>query len=763
MSESSPGSGFVYRAFISYSHRDKAWADWLHKALEAYRVPSRLVGTHTAHGSVPRRLNPIFRDRDELASAHDLGCKVNAALAQSANLIVICSPHSAASRWVNEEVLAFKRLGRTERIFCVIVDGEPNAADKADAEIAECFVPALRFQIDAHGQPTAERAEPIAADARPGKDGKADAKLKLIAGMLDVGFDALKQREQHRKLQRMAVVTGLAVTVMAITAVLAAFALVSRREALIAQQAAERRQKQAEGLVNFMLGDLNDKLEQVSRLDIMQGVDDKAMAYFKSLPTADVTEEALAQRAKALEKIGTVRMDQGQLPGALAAYRASIQVSSQLAAAAPLDVTRQVAYSRTLAYIGMTYWKQGDLAAAQHEFESAQQVLRHFQGHAHADPRVLSQLEYLSNNIGHVLEARGQLASAAKAYRSALDSSEKLVAAQPQNTDWKSELGGAHNNLGKLALIDGDLATAIAQYAADEKIESALSAGNPRDNYQNETTLTVRAILGRTLALAGDDQAGLRHLGQAVQMAEKLVQVDPANAGFQDDLALYSIQLARLQRLNGGLAAAKKLTARSLALLTVLVRKDPTNGYFQSDAASARLEQAAESLADGRSHAANVQVQAALRSLEPLLAKQPDDRGLLLARLEAQLLLARTSSVHVAAVLRDTVVKAAQAQRSGRNDPRLLALQVEALLGLEREPDARPLIAQLWETGYRDAALVATLQRHGIPYPVNTSFLARLPPGGIAVGDPRVTTRRRNRDTFPRTTAHVPPTGDRHE
>ncbi|HET7161773.1 MAG TPA: toll/interleukin-1 receptor domain-containing protein, partial [Rhodanobacteraceae bacterium] len=192
---------FTYRAFISYSHRDKAWADWLHKALETYRVPSRLVGTQTANGEIPLRLNPIFRDREELSSSPELGTKINAALAQSENLIVLCSPASAASRWVNEEVLAYKRMGRSGRIFCLIVHGEPNASDLPGREDEECFCPALRFVLDANGQPTSERTEPIAADARPGKDGKPNAKLKLIAGMLDVGFDALKQREQQRRIR----------------------------------------------------------------------------------------------------------------------------------------------------------------------------------------------------------------------------------------------------------------------------------------------------------------------------------------------------------------------------------------------------------------------------------------------------------------------------------------------------------------------------------------------------------------------------------
>ncbi|HSC15237.1 MAG TPA: hypothetical protein VLI71_08990, partial [Gammaproteobacteria bacterium] len=77
---------FRYRAFISYSHRDERWATWLHKSLERYRVPRRLVGRATPMGAVPARIAPVFRDREELPTATDLGRVVNAALEQSAAL-----------------------------------------------------------------------------------------------------------------------------------------------------------------------------------------------------------------------------------------------------------------------------------------------------------------------------------------------------------------------------------------------------------------------------------------------------------------------------------------------------------------------------------------------------------------------------------------------------------------------------------------------------------------------------------------------------
>ena len=140
--------GYRYRAFLCYSHRDSAWADWLHHALESFPIPRRLVGIETGAGVIPRKLAPVFRDRDELPSATNLGAKVSDALAQSANLVVICSPHAAQSHWVDEEVRTFQRLGRGDRIFCLIVDGEPGASRWVGREHDECIPSALTHRFD---------------------------------------------------------------------------------------------------------------------------------------------------------------------------------------------------------------------------------------------------------------------------------------------------------------------------------------------------------------------------------------------------------------------------------------------------------------------------------------------------------------------------------------------------------------------------------------------------------------------------------------
>jgi WD40 repeat protein len=200
--EQSQKEDFKYWAFISYSHEDARWGEWLHKTIETYRIPKKLLGKESRDGKIPKRLFPVFRDREELPTSSDLGATINNALTQSRYLVVICSPNSANSRWVGEEIKLFKQMGKADRILCLIVDGEPNVSDKPDSNEQECFHKALRYQIASDGSYTEERVEAIAADSRTGKDSKKAARLKLIAGLLGVNFDELYQRDKQRRLRQ---------------------------------------------------------------------------------------------------------------------------------------------------------------------------------------------------------------------------------------------------------------------------------------------------------------------------------------------------------------------------------------------------------------------------------------------------------------------------------------------------------------------------------------------------------------------------------
>lgn len=197
-----------YWAFLSYSHEDADWADWIFDGLGGFHVPRKLrrpgMGSH---------LRPIFRDREELAASADLNGRIREAMESSDALVVLCSPNAARSQWVNAEIKLFKSMDRTERIFPLIVAGEPNAYYVTGSSESECFPPALRYTITRKGEMTTQPERPfVAADARSDKDGKENALIKIVAGLLGVGFgDPSPLQERTRRpvrLSRRAAVIG---------------------------------------------------------------------------------------------------------------------------------------------------------------------------------------------------------------------------------------------------------------------------------------------------------------------------------------------------------------------------------------------------------------------------------------------------------------------------------------------------------------------------------------------------------------------------
>jgi len=191
---------FLYDAFISYRHvdRDRKWAEWLIAALEGYRVPKALQKR-----GFPRRLRKIFRDEDELPSSSDLNDQIHAALHASRFLIVVCSAFTPRSKWVEREIQIFNELGRSDQVLALLTEGEPGDS------FPDAMLVRYREVVDPDGNKLTvkEDKEPLAADVRPRPGVSADtskrmALLRLVAVILGVKFDDLRQREHEREHRR---------------------------------------------------------------------------------------------------------------------------------------------------------------------------------------------------------------------------------------------------------------------------------------------------------------------------------------------------------------------------------------------------------------------------------------------------------------------------------------------------------------------------------------------------------------------------------
>ena len=525
-----------YWAFLSYSHRDARWANWLHKSVESYRPPKVLVGTVGERGPVPKRLTPIFRDREELATATDLGTVISEALRQSACQIVICSPQSARSKWVNEEIIAFKRLGREDRIFCLIIGGEPNASDNPAIADQECFPPALRFKLDAEGNLGTTRTEPIAADARPGKDGKHNAKLKLIAGVLGVGFDALRRREAQRRTRRLIAIASAMTVGMIATTGLAAYALVQRaaaqRQSIRAEAEAETAKQTTKFLVDLFR--ISDPSEARGNTVTAREMLDKGAARIDT----ELSRQPVIQ-ATLLDTVGTVYMGLGLYKQARPLLERSVGTRRRLLNADP------VANSDSLNHLG-------DVLTLQAEFTIAEQTYRESIAALRAQPASNAQQAALARSLhglGMALANQGKLAEAERNLREALALQRWLF--EPVN----GEVGRTLEDLAQVVDQRGDLKAAMPLMQSALDIQRRLHGAEPHPDL-------AEAInnLGFLYEEEGNHDAAEKLFREALAMNRRLL------GDKHKEIAAGLSNLAFVQQEKGDLAHAEANFRQALAM-----------------------------------------------------------------------------------------------------------------------------------------------------------------------------------------------------
>ena len=231
---------YKYDAFISYRHiePDLTIAKILHDMIEKFNIPKHLRTTLNENNNEnlidDKHVFRVFRDREEL-STKDLSTMIEEAIADSENLIVICSKRTFLSPWCRKEVQLFKKIHGVNNIIPVLIEGEPD----------ESFLDELKNLkttfINSENIEEEKNIELLAADIRPdevkspsfkgyeilenSKDPKMNELTKksldilkkseiyrIVASMLNVNYGDLKLRHQERYLKRI-IYTSIAASI----------------------------------------------------------------------------------------------------------------------------------------------------------------------------------------------------------------------------------------------------------------------------------------------------------------------------------------------------------------------------------------------------------------------------------------------------------------------------------------------------------------------------------------------------------------------
>ena len=634
-----PEGQFKYFAFLSYSHRDAQKASGFHRDLEQYRVPKQLVGTQGRDGLIPKRLFPIFRDREELASSSDLSSAIRDALSRSACLVVLCSPAAAKSRWVNEEILAFRRLGRHDRIFPVVVSGEPNAKEPDQ----ECFPPALRItEALGEGHPPSG-TEPIAADMRLDGDGKEDSKLKVIAGLVGIPLNDLRRREVIAARRRARIFQGIASAML----VLALSAIAGGWIAYRNMQQADRRfdlaMNIASGVVDRavamsdkygvpekVIGDLlswadqsfgalsrerlSDALEY-HRANLLIALSDNYIVANRATDQLRVAHEARDMLARLVEahpdvdqwqqrlsmaydRVGMAHVALGNLKDALAAQREALALNVRLLAKLPADRARLRAVAISHERIGTALALQGSvheaLAAQETSLSLSKRIAEEL-----SDLTAQRDLAISREKIGELLGRLGKDEEALAQHRAALFIRHNVAKRAPDNSRLQRDLEVSYNKVGQMLLGRDDARGAFDAHNEALGIAKTLAESDPANAEWLHDLAATRLGLGDALDKLNRSADALQEYQTSQTLADRLVHDNPRAAIYRFALAGALERVGDIQSRLGHHEAALFSYSRKRLILTDLVKEDPTSSEWQRDLAIAYVKVGDELRATG--------------------------------------------------------------------------------------------------------------------------------------------------------------------
>lgn len=492
-----------FAAFISYSHADSIVAEKLQRRLERYRLPGHVRLESDGHSP---RLGKIFRDRDDLAAAPSLSDAIRDALRQAGALVVICSPDAKKSRWVSEEIALFRQLHPDRPVLAALVNGRLDDA-----------IPAAL---------TANGIEPLAADLRKEGDGWALGFLKIVAGIAQVPLDSLVQRDAQRRVRRVTAITLAALTAMLAMAVMTGFAITARNEAA-------RQRASAEGLVEYMLTELRSKLKGVGRIDVMEGVNQRAMEHYRGQgDLSGLSADALERRARILHAMGEDDKLRGDAKSALDKFREAHRTTEALLARDPNNPDRIFGHAQSEYWVGSLALTRRDSESARPYFERYKKLADRLGTHDSSNPKWRREQGYADGNLcSFWIQSKSDNAKAVALCKSALIHMQASADLAPDDPEIKADIVNRLAWLGEAYDANGQPEKALQSRRQQLIAASQLTSEDARNVDWLELELIAKLALADELTKQG--QAQKPETGSLLQAAIRdlklLIANDPEN------------------------------------------------------------------------------------------------------------------------------------------------------------------------------------------------------------------------------------------
>ncbi len=355
---------------------------------------------------------------------------------------------------------------------------------------------------------------------------------------------------------------------MAVTSTLAVTAFEARN-------AAREQRREAEGLVAFMLGDLKDKLEPIGRLDALDGVGSRVLAYYQKQGTSELSDAALSQRSKALSLMAQVADARGDVEGSLKLYREAMAGTAKSVRRNPEDPQAIFDHAQNVFYIGEIAHSRGDLKAAETSLREYQRLAGQMVRLQPDSLKFRMEGQYAATNLGVVLSDQRRFDEAAAQFRTALVTMQAIATADPTNREYRQGVAESFAWLGDAERAAGRYGEAIA--ARQRGIDLLTALLNQTGDVQfRQRLIPARRTLGLLYAERGQRNLGIEQERTAIAEADRLATVERNNTQWLEYGFRARVDLAKMLLLDGQRVEAAQQTASACDTVHGLLQRDST-------------------------------------------------------------------------------------------------------------------------------------------------------------------------------------------
>ena len=379
----------------------------------------------------------------------------------------------------------------------------------------------------------------MAANLGESKDSFRLGTTQLAASMLGVGLDVLIQRESKRR-RRLQLITASALVFSGLMGATALTAIDARNDA-------QDSRSQAEGLVEYMITDLKEKLEPLGKLDILDSVGDEAVKYYDTHNIKDLSDESLIRQASARHILGQVALDSGNLAKARHEIETAANLTAEVLKRNPQDSEAIYSHAQSEYWVGKTYFDQKDYPTTLIHWSRYNDLAQtnFLKNQSKFEWRL--EAGYGENNLGILEFQLGNFDQALFRYKNAIKLHEDTASMFPKKPIIHLQKANALSGAAQTALILGDIETALLFRKKQIMIYDKVLVQDSDNIPLIYRRTNAQAKIIRDGLLIKDSKAYLEMTTQVQKSFERLIAHDKQNKRY---LSQYEAFIKTINQIN---------------------------------------------------------------------------------------------------------------------------------------------------------------------------------------------------------------------